>query len=101
MLVGNTNLSVGEAIMLLLLLGVFLSYVKERFGSFQNLSPERKKLVTLILTVVLPVRGSGTRNFENLQGLQGVITFIVPAIVYVGSQWGHQIDRILQKWGDR
>lgn len=85
--------------------GVFAAFLQERFGKFQDLSPKTKQLINAVLTVVIPAAAAYLAPYwrpefgDPTKVLTGGVIVLMPMIAWLASQVGHQIDRLLQKYG--
>ena len=79
------------------------SYIQERFGKFQDLSPTKKQLVNSVLNFIVPavavfVQPYWKADFGSLDGaLQSLFVLLVPVVVWLFSQVAHQIDKLLER----
>jgi hypothetical protein len=94
-------------VFILVIWGMLVAFLEERFGVFQDLSPRAKQLVNAALAYVVPVIvGFLTPIWRPELGdanevVTAVIILLVPAIAWLASQLGHQTDRLLQNAGDK
>ena len=90
-----------NTVILAAVLGVLISYIEERIGVFQRLSPRAKQTVNTIVAGIVPLLVSVGVNQTAADQVGWVLLLVAPAVVYLGSQGGHQLDRILQSYGSR
>ncbi len=82
--------------------GMGTSYLQERFGSFQSLSPQIKQLLNALINLAIPYAAVAVQpywrpDFGDLNAaLQSLLLLFAPVLVWLFSQVGHQIDRLLQ-----
>lgn len=87
--------------------GVAIAYLQSRFGAFENLKPGQKQISNGVLALVLPglvawSAGWWSPSFGDAnEVLTQVAYLIVPVVVWVITQVSHQIDRLLQKYGNK
>ena len=85
------------------LYGVIISWVEERVGKFQDLSPRAKQLTNALLTYIVPalvlwLQGFWRPEFGDVtEFANSVVMLLIPAAVWFGSQAGHYIDKWLKK----
>jgi hypothetical protein len=78
--------------------GTAVSYVQERFGKFEDLSPRMKQLINAVLAFVLPlvvvvVQPYWKAEFGDInQVLTAVLLMGAPVLAWVVSQVMHQVD---------
>ncbi len=93
-----------------LLWGMGVSYLQERFGTFDKLDPQAKQMVNAITSYVVPVvLAAVTKVFGEWPDALGspegftaaILTLVAPVAVWLVSQVSHQLDRLLQGTGDR
>jgi len=72
--------------------GMFVSYVEERFGKFEQLSPRLKQTVNGFLTFVVPLLTEFFRVNADPEQVIGLTLFFVPAIAWLSSQVAHGKD---------
>jgi len=93
---------------LVLVYGLFVAYVQERFGKFQDLNSNQKQLVTALTGFCVPLAVNVVRflfgewpvELGSPEGLAGaVLMLLAPIAVWLWAQIAHQLDRLLQKAG--
>ena len=94
---------------IVLIWGVFVSMVEERFGVFQGLEPRYKQLVNSLLTFVVPglanwlmTKGWNVDVFGSAEEFSNaLLVFVVPALIWMVSQVTHFVDMKLSRWSKR
>jgi len=87
---------------LIALYGTLISFIEERFGSFQSLPPNLKQLINSILTIVIPyivLFFSPVWKLEfgdPAQFWNSILMLISPFIIWLVSQLAHFGDKALQ-----
>lgn len=87
--------------------GLFVSFVQERYGKFQDLPANVKQLVNALLTFIVPAVVTVVAPYwkPELGDVNEVVTsgiiLLVPVVAWLASQVGHQVDRVLQKYGSQ
>lgn len=82
----------------LFLYGTGTSWLQERFGGFQNLSPSVKQLVNSVINLVLPyiavfVQPYWKPEFGNPEEvITSLLVLVAPFFVWVVSQLAHHFD---------
>lgn len=87
----------------LALYGTFVSFVQERFGAFQDLSPRVKQLINSLLTFAVPA----IVNFvipiwrlefgDSSEVVNSALLLVAPVFVWLVSQVAHAVDKKLVK----
>lgn len=87
--------------MVMFLYAAATSYLQERFGSYDKLKPNVKKIINLVINLVIPAIvafvqpywkaefGSAEEFFTSL------LLMLSPFVVWLFSQLAHQIDKKL------
>jgi len=92
--------------LIILIYGVFVSFLEERFGAFERLLPSQKQFVNGVVGFFVPAVASLLTYLKTLgytyQGTpqelaQAMIFLLAPAAVWVVTQIAHQIDKWLKK----
>lgn len=82
----------------LFLYGTFVSWVEERFGKFQDLTPSMKQLVNAILTIVVPgialwLAPLWRPEFGIPEDAANALLYLLaPAAIWLFSQIAHYFD---------
>lgn len=84
--------------------GVFVALFQERFGKFQDLSPEMKQLVNAVFAYVVPAAVAWWVNpwwnadwGDPQQFVLALLTFLVPAFAWALGQFTHIFDATATK----
>lgn len=84
--------------------GWIVSWMEERFGAFENLSPRWKQLVNSVLSLVVPLAAGllaphWRDSFGDLGGFTNefLLVLALPA-AWLASQLWHYADKLLKKW---
>lgn len=81
--------------------GSAVSFLEERFGKFQDLSPTAKQAINSLLTLVLPyvlvfVQPYWRLEFGNPnEVITSAFLLVAPALVWLASQVAHAADKRL------
>lgn len=92
--------SVFLAAVIVLGYGTSASFLQERFGNFQSLSPEVKKVVNVLLTVGIPylvqfVSPYWRPSFGEPEAvLQELAVLLIPILIWAVSQVAHHFDPV-------
>jgi hypothetical protein len=83
--------------------GLLVSFLEERYGKFQDLTPGQKQAVNAVLTFFLPIAISFAASYidpkyanVNQQALVYVLLVLAPVVCYAASQAAHGVDKLLQ-----
>ena len=88
---------------LIALYGTIISFLEERFGSFQSLPPNLKQLINSILTIIIPYIVLFFSPYWKLEFgnpdlfWQSILTLLSPFIIWLVSQLAHYGDKALRK----
>lgn len=91
----------------LMLWGVFISLVQERFGRFQDLSPRVKQVVNGVLTIGVPILVAYLRPYwqanygDANEVLMSALIILSPMFIWIISQATHIIDNLVKKITER
>jgi len=89
------------SLFVLALYGSFVSFIEERFGSFQNLPANIKQLINSILAFVVPAIVNylvpvWRPEFGEASEVAWAVSLLAaPVVVWLVSQLAHAIDRKL------
>lgn len=81
--------------------GAATSYLQERFGRYDLLTPAAKQLINAVINLVLPyiavfVQPYWRIEFGDLnQALNSLLLLVAPLLVWFFSQLAHQVDKKL------
>lgn len=91
------------SVFVLAIWGIGVSWIEERFGAFQNLSPSVKQLINSVLTFIVPA----VVNFltpiwrpelgDASEVVNAALFLVAPVVVWLFSQIGHYTDGWLGK----
>ncbi len=81
------------------LFGLLIAYIQSRVQMFEDLDSTKKQQFNAVITVVIPFLVSIGITQGTAIEIGNVLMVMAPALAFLGSQFGHQLDRILQRLG--
>ena len=83
--------------------GLLVSFLEERFGKFQDLTPGQKQAVNAVLTFFLPIAVGFAGSYidpkyanVDQKAIVYMLLVLAPVLCYAASQAAHGIDKAAQ-----